>query len=190
MFYVKFDSELFLKTWNIPFRFMKYYVFLCFFLPVMVIKNVTITCIGILIKNYCTVRCGAVLQVELTLYTNLYAYFYTNFTLAMPKTSIWINSCLFMSWDHMWLILNKINLSVLKIFLIQAINLKNEVNNQVLQKKLPLSMDIQRLKVLICKLFKEADFDFESLSLFYTNSQVKFNFYKLFKAFMYNVLIN
>jgi hypothetical protein len=37
-------------------------------------------------------------------------------------------------------------------------------------------MDIQRLKVLICKLFKEADFDFESLSLFYTNSQVNLFF--------------
>ena len=57
-------------------------------------------------------------------------------------------------------------------FIHKAINLKNETSNQVLQKKLPQSMDIQRLKVLVCKLFKDENFDFESLSLFYTNSKV------------------
>ena len=58
------------------------------------------------------------------------------------------------------------------LLFIKAINIKNELTDEILQKKLPSSIDIQRLKVLISKLFKSTAFDFESLKLFYFSSKV------------------
>jgi hypothetical protein len=52
-----------------------------------------------------------------------------------------------------------------------AINLKNAMTGQILKKKLPLSIDIKRLKVMVCRLFKESEFDFESLNLTYNCSK-------------------
>ena len=55
---------------------------------------------------------------------------------------------------------------------IEAINIRNDLTGEMLKKKLPSSIDIQRLKVLISKLFKSTAFDFESIKLFYFNSKV------------------
>lgn len=60
-----------------------------------------------------------------------------------------------------------------------AINIKNDLTGEMLQKKLPSSIDIQRLKVLISKLFKSTAFDFESLKLFYFSSKNPSNEFEL-----------
>lgn len=48
----------------------------------------------------------------------------------------------------------------------------NEQTGQIVQRKIPLTTEIKRLKVIICTLFRSSRFDSETLKLFYKTSKV------------------
>jgi hypothetical protein len=52
------------------------------------------------------------------------------------------------------------------------VHLKNELTGEVMTRKLPGTLDIQRLKLIITKLFKSSSFDHDSMKLSYTSKKV------------------
>jgi hypothetical protein len=59
-----------------------------------------------------------------------------------------------------------------KYFYKKVLNLKNEETGKLIQKKIPSTIDIKRLKVLVSKLLKSSSMDLESVRLYYSSLKV------------------
>jgi hypothetical protein len=60
---------------------------------------------------------------------------------------------------------------------IKDVHLKNESTGEILTRKLPGTLDIQRLKLIVSKLFKSSTFETDSMKLSYTSKKVFKNSY-------------
>jgi hypothetical protein len=59
----------------------------------------------------------------------------------------------------------------------KAVYVLNESTNERIQRKIPYTIEIKRLKVLACNLFKSSGLDLDSIRLFYKSPQVRLNIF-------------
>jgi hypothetical protein len=57
----------------------------------------------------------------------------------------------------------------------KALNFKSQDSDKIVQKKIPITIDIKRLKVLVSKLLKCSTMELESVRLYYSSKKVNLN---------------
>lgn len=60
-------------------------------------------------------------------------------------------------------------------FFYKELTLLNEATGETMERRLPVTIDVQRLKFMVTKLFKSSELDMEAMRLFYKTSLVNPN---------------